>query len=303
MGAFPFGFATNFSWLSAMLDASSSSGVVLVVMSPVKTGFSGFFLERTGFSNREQRKPVKTWKPVKQHPSSMYVGSSDLSFLLTALERLQTGAAWPGSLRINIIVWQRRRSTSLPLCVRVLVYTSVCPGWYDVMMAGFFSENTRELGAITTCTYSERAGIWGGGGGESGGEGQLSAWWGCMEMLVYRVLWITRRANDQTIRIRRTELPQSHLPYKINYHEHMRCSMQFFNRMTAQVLYFQWHYNLAWISRRLNWNQTVEFSRALHHTKFETNRFTSVSAVDNVSHIFYQITSADISSLNTACAK
>ena len=50
----------TFSWLSAMLDASSSGGVVLVVMSPVKTGFSGFFLERTGFSNREQRKPVKT---------------------------------------------------------------------------------------------------------------------------------------------------------------------------------------------------------------------------------------------------
>ena len=43
MGAFPFGFATNFSWLSAMLDASSSGGVVLVVMSPVKTGFSVFF--------------------------------------------------------------------------------------------------------------------------------------------------------------------------------------------------------------------------------------------------------------------
>ena len=59
MGGFPFGFATNFSWLSAMLDASSSGGMVLVVMSPLKTGFS-VFLERTGFSNREQRKPVKT---------------------------------------------------------------------------------------------------------------------------------------------------------------------------------------------------------------------------------------------------
>ena len=43
MGAFPFGFATNFSWLSAMLDASSSGGMVLVIMSPVQTGFSFFF--------------------------------------------------------------------------------------------------------------------------------------------------------------------------------------------------------------------------------------------------------------------
>ena len=68
----------TFSWLSAMLDASGSGGVVLVVMSPVKTGFSGlfffffffFFIERTGFSNREQRKPVKTGNPVKPHPST-----------------------------------------------------------------------------------------------------------------------------------------------------------------------------------------------------------------------------------------
>ena len=62
MGAFPFGFATNFSWLSAMLDASSSGGVVLVIMSPVKTGFSVFRMNRFFEPWTQTGKNLKTGK-------------------------------------------------------------------------------------------------------------------------------------------------------------------------------------------------------------------------------------------------
>ena len=35
-----------------------------------------------------------------------------------------------------------------------------------------------------------------------------------------------------------------------------------------------------------NWNQTVELSHVQHHTKFETNQFTSVPTQENVNRIF-----------------
>ena len=70
MGAFPFGFATNFSWLSAMLDASSSGGVVLVIMSPVKTRFSGFFFRTNQFFEPWTTQTGKNLKTVKPHPST-----------------------------------------------------------------------------------------------------------------------------------------------------------------------------------------------------------------------------------------
>ena len=47
----------------------------------------------------------------------------------------------------------------------------------------------------------------------------------------------TRRANAQMIQFCHTGL-HSHLPYKINHHEHFSCFMQLYNSMTAQVLAF-----------------------------------------------------------------
>ena len=44
-----------------------------------------------------------------------------------------------------------------------------------------------------------------------------------------------------------------------------------------------------------NWYLTVEFSVALHHTKFEICRFTSVLAQDDVKGIFHKITAAEFS--------
>ena len=49
-----------------------------------------------------------------------------------------------------------------------------------------------------------------------------------------------------------------------------------------------------------NWTHTVEFSSVLHHTKFETNRFTSVLTHDDVKRIFHEITSAEFSPLSIA---
>ena len=52
-----------------------------------------------------------------------------------------------------------------------------------------------------------------------------------------------------------------------------------------------------------NWNQSVEFSSVLHHTKLETNRFTSVLTHDDVKSIFHKIMSAELSPLNITCAE
>ena len=51
----------------------------------------------------------------------------------------------------------------------------------------------------------------------------------------------------------------------------------------------------------VNLNQTLEFNCVWHHTKFETNRFTSVLTHDDIKSVFHTIASTEFSSLNISC--
>ena len=55
--------------------------------------------------------------------------------------------------------------------------------------------------------------------------------------------------EQQLLHIRHTRLLHSHPPYIITHHEHSSCFMQFFSRMTAQVLPFPWPCDLEWTWR------------------------------------------------------
>ena len=74
MGAFPSGFVTNFSWLSAMLDASKFWRRGIGSYVPCKNRFFGFlffFKNEPVFRTVNNANRKKTWKPVKPHPSSL----------------------------------------------------------------------------------------------------------------------------------------------------------------------------------------------------------------------------------------
>ena len=87
-------------------------------------------------------------------------------------------------------------------------------------------------------------------------------------------------------------------PLQNHHHEHMSCFMQLYNSMIAQVLPFLWPWPLENI-KVIKWTQTAEFSRVLHHTKFEK---MSVLTQDTVNCIFYKLMLAEFSPLNIVCA-
>ena len=76
---------------------------------------------------------------------------------------------------------------------------------------------------------------------------KLGLVWNCIPLdyninqvmvMMMMITTTTTRANAQTIHIQHKGLLHSHLPYIINYHEHLGSFIQLFNRMTAQVLAF-----------------------------------------------------------------
>ena len=130
--------------------------------------------------------------------------------------------------------------------------------------------------------------------------------------ITIRITVVAKQTNQQDMKINCSNdlyLPSlqdffSHIPYIINHHAHLSYFMQLFYRMTEQTLLFQDPVTLSEHQGHSNRNRIVEFSCVKHHTKFETNRFTSVPTQDNANHIYVtKITAAELSLLNITSTK